>query len=521
MRYLFGNHVLDTERRELRRADAVVPVTPQVFALLSYLIRNRDRVVSKDDLVAAIWSGRSITDTALTTRINAARHAIGDSGDAQHLIRTLTRRGYRFVGLTREERDSGEAALLASASDPAKYGAAGLGHPSVAVLSFANMSSHHDHDFLADAIAADVSTALTKWRWLRVIGRASRLVARDDATDVRRLGTELGARYVLEGSVSDAGRGIRVAAMLIDTGTGVLAWAKRFDNARTSRHDLRDEIAAALASSVAGTIVTAERQRAMRASADQLGAWEAYQRGMWHMSNCEPAENALAQRFFRRAVDLDPASAEGYSALGWSYMMAASIFSQMTIAEGCELAEPLVRKAAALDEGDVDSRARLAIASLLHGDLEAAFEGAQKVLSVNENCAEALGVKGTALLYSGRRQEGRDAIERHLRLSPRDPARPIRLSQVAASLYLDGNYADALTTAQRVIWQYPKHPTAYRWLAASLGQLGRREEAHAALEHLQAIAPASFDMYIRQRPRYCSIEHAPLVEGLRKAGWKE
>ena len=157
----------------------------------------------------------------------------------------------------------------------------------------------------------------------------------------------------------------------------------------------------------------------------------------------------------------------------------------------------MLRKATALDEGDVDSRARLAIASLLRGDVGAAFEGAQRVLAVNENCAEALGVKGTTLLYSGRRKEGRDAIERHLQLSPRDPARPIRVSQVAASLYLDGNYADALTTAQRVIGQYPKHPTAYRWLAASLGQLGRSEEARATLEHLQTIAPASFDMYVR------------------------
>ncbi|HLB98434.1 MAG TPA: winged helix-turn-helix domain-containing protein [Acetobacteraceae bacterium] len=521
MRYLFGNQVLDTERRELRRGGAIVPVTPQVYALLSYLIRNRDRVVGKDDLVAAIWSGRSITDTAMTTRINAVRRAIGDNGDAQRLIRTLTRRGYRFVGLVREERDSEAAAVLANAPDSAKSGSAGPGNPTVAVLPFANMSRCRDHDFFADTMAANAAMELTKWRWLHVIARVSRHAARDDTADVRRLGTDLGARYVLEGTVSDAGRGIRVTAMLIDTGTGVLAWAGRFGSARAPRHDVRDEIAAMLACNVAGAIGTAERQRAMRASADQLGGWEAYQRGMWHMSNCEPAENALAQRFFRRAIDLDPAFAAGYSAMGWSYLMAASIFSHMTIPEGCELAEPLLRKATALDQDDVDSRVRLAIGSLLRGDLEAAFECAQKALSFNENCAEALGVKGTALLYSDRRQEGRDAIERHLRLSPRDPARPIRLSQVAASLYLDGNYADAMTTAQRVVWQYPRHPTAYRWLAASLGQLGRSAEAAAALEHLQTIAPASFDMYVRQRPQYCSIEHAPLVEGMRKAGWKE
>ncbi len=520
MRYLFGNHVLDADRQELRRGAAVVQVTPQVFALLLYLIQNRDRVVSKDDLVATIWGGRSITDTALTTRVNAARHAIGDRGDTQHLIQTLTRRGYRFVGLAREESDAAAAALLADVPNHATVGSVGSGNPSVAVLPFANMSECRDHDFLADAIAANATVELTKLRWLRVIARV-RHGDKDNTADVRRLGAELGARYVLEGSVSNVGRGIRVTAMLIDTGTGVLAWAGRFDDARASRYDVRDTIAAWLASNVAGAIITAERQRAMRASADQLGGWEAYQRGMWHMSNCEPAENALAQRFFRRAIDLDPASAAGYSALGWTYMMAASIFSQTTIAEGCELAEPLLRKAAALDEGDLDSRARLAIASLLQGDLETAFENAQSALSINENCAEALGVKGTTLLYSGRRKEGRDAIKRHLRLNPRDPARPIRLSQVAASLYLDGNYADALTTAQRVIWQYPKHPTAYRWLAASLGQLGRLAEADGALNHLQTIAPASFDMYIRHRPVYCHIEHAPLVEGLRKAGWKE
>lgn len=521
MRYLFGNHVLDIARGELRRGETVVPVAPQVFAILSYLVRNRHRVVSKDDLVTEIWHGRIITDTAITTRINAVRRAIGDSGEAHHLIRTLTLRGYRFVGVTREERDFGDAASLTTAPDPAKSSAPGPGNPTLAVLPFANLSHKRDDSFFADAISTNVTVELTKWRWLHVIARASRIAAASDTTDIRQLGTELGARYVLEGRISDAAHGIRVTAMLIDTATGVLIWAKRFDSVGPSRHDVRDSIASMLASGVAGAIVTAERQRAMQTSADQLGAWQAYQRGMWHMSNCEPAENALAQRFFRRAIDLDPVSAAGHSALGWSYMMAASIFSQMTIAEGCELAEPLLRKATAADEDDVDSRARLAIAALLRGHLEVAFEGAQKVLSTNANCAEALGVKGTALLYSNRRQQGRDAIEQHLRLSPRDPARPIRLSQVAASLYLDGNYADAMTTAQRVVWQYPKHPTAYRWLAASLGQLGRPAEAAAALDQLQTMAPASFDMYIRQRPRYCSIEHAPLVEGMRKAGWRE
>jgi tetratricopeptide (TPR) repeat protein len=125
-------------------------------------------------------------------------------------------------------------------------------------------------------------------------------------------------------------------------------------------------------------------------------------------------------------------------------------------------------------------------------------------------------------VYSGHRQEGREALQQFLRLSPRDPARPIRLSQIAASLYLDGDYERAARTARQVIRQYPKHPIAYRWLAASLGQLGRTAEAEEALQTLRTISPSSFDMYVRQRPpQYCSVEYAPMLEGLRKAGWKE
>jgi adenylate cyclase len=268
------------------------------------------------------------------------------------------------------------------------------------------------------------------------------------------------------------------------------------------------------------SILRAERQRAIRKLPGNLDAWEAYQRGMWHMSKGEPAENELAHGFFQRAIDLDPSFASGYGALAWSHMMAASIFSRMPIHEGCMLAEPLLRRAVALDENDLEARARLAIAALLQGDFEGAFEGAQQVLAVKDTCAEALGVKGAVLACSGRGEEGRAAIRQHLTLSPNDPARPIRLSQIASSLYLDGNYREAAKAARQVVRQYPKHPVAYRWLAAALGQLARTAEAEDILDHLRTTAPSSFDMYVRHRPPYCSIEHAPMLAGLRKAGWK-
>jgi adenylate cyclase len=148
------------------------------------------------------------------------------------------------------------------------------------------------------------------------------------------------------------------------------------------------------------------------------------------------------------------------------------------------------------------------------------IEEAQTVLAVKPDCASALGVKGAALIASGRRAQGRKAIRMFLRLSPDDPVRPVRLTQLASSHYLDGNYSEAARIAQHTTRRFPQHPFAYRWLAAALGQLGRMEEAKDSLEALRTKWPNSFEMYVaRQPPTYCSGEFKPMLAGLRKAGW--
>src|SRR5262249_19569723 len=159
--FLFENYALDTDRRELRRGAVAVSVEPQVFDLLAYLIKNRDRVASKDDLIAAVWGGRIVSESALTTRINEARCSIGDSGAEQRLIRTLARKGLRFVGTVREETQPGTPEL----SLPDK--------PSVAVLPFANMSGNPEEEYFADGMAEEIITALSRCAWLFVIARNS------------------------------------------------------------------------------------------------------------------------------------------------------------------------------------------------------------------------------------------------------------------------------------------------------------------------------------------------------------
>ena len=241
MRYLFDKYSFDIERRELHRGVDAVPIAPQVFDLLEYLIRNRERVVSKDDLINAIWNGRSVSDAALTTRLNGARTAIGDSGEEQRLIKTLPRKGFRFVGPVREE---GTAAPTVADKpiEPSKPGLALPDKPSIAVLPFQNLSDDPAQEYFADGIAEDVLTTLSKIQEVLVIARASSFVFKGQARDIREIGQMLGARYVLEGSVRKAGNRVRLAAQLIDSLNGSHVWADRFEGDVDAVFELQDRI---------------------------------------------------------------------------------------------------------------------------------------------------------------------------------------------------------------------------------------------------------------------------------------
>ena len=206
MRYLFEEYAFDTARRELCRGPDVIPVTPQVFDLLAYLIRHRERVVTKDDLVGAIWNGRIVSDAALTTRLNAARCAIGDSGAEQRLIKTLPRKGFRFVGQVREAR---EVAGL-NPGDAPESAPAVPDKPSIAVLPFANMSGDPEQEYFADGMVEEITTALSRFKWLFVIARNSSFTFKGKAVDIKEVGRRLGVRYVLQGAVRKASGKVRI-----------------------------------------------------------------------------------------------------------------------------------------------------------------------------------------------------------------------------------------------------------------------------------------------------------------------
>jgi TolB-like protein len=276
LRYLFEEYAFDTERRELHRGADVVSIAPQVFDLLDYLIRHRERVVTKDDLVGAIWNGRIVSDAALTTRLNAARCAIGDSGAEQRLIKTLPRKGFRFVGQVREAREvAGPNPGDAPESAPAVPD-----KPSIAVLPFANMSGDPEQEYFADGMVEEITTALSRFKWLFVIARNSSFTFKGKAVDIKEVGRRLGVRYVLEGAVRKASGKVRITCQLIEAATGSHIWADRFDRDMTDIFALQDDVTLAVLSAIQPKLFQAEIALATRRLPEDLTAYDFYLRAI-------------------------------------------------------------------------------------------------------------------------------------------------------------------------------------------------------------------------------------------------
>jgi adenylate cyclase len=392
--------------------------------------------------------------------------------------------------------------------------------PSVAVLPFSNMSGDPEQEFFADGIAEDVITALSRYPSLFVIARNSCFTYKGRAVDVKQVGRELGVRYVLEGSLRKAGKRIRVTAQLVEAGTGNHVWAERYDRDLADIFAVQDEIAEAVTIAIAPAIAQAEQQRAMRKPPDSLDAWAAYQRGLWHLGKANADDNALAESFFRRAIGLDPNFAGGYYGFASAQHQGARLFHTRDLAEAQSSAEALARQAIALDPADAQAHAFLAITLMQGGDHEGARAEAERALAINPNLARAHGSLGATLIFSGRPLEGLAALRTCIRLDPRDPELVIRWLQVAQAHYFSHEYEAAAEAATRAVRTFPEYPTAYRWLAPALGQLGRTEEAQAALA--KAMAPLAFDLHVRNRVPWMRPEdHAHMLEGLRKAGWQD
>ena len=392
--------------------------------------------------------------------------------------------------------------------------------PSIAVLPFANMSGDPDQEYFSDGIAEDIVTELSRSRSIVVIARNSSFGYRKRNIDVRQIARELGVRYVHEGSVRRVGDRVRVTAQLIDAEAGSHLWAERFDRKIADIFSVQDEITNSIVNAIQPEIDLAEQRRAVRKSPENLDAWEAYQRGLWHKAKLSIVENQLARGFFQRAIEANPAFSRPYHALAHTYFDDALLYFTRTFAEAAELAEVPAYRAVALDVRDADAHAVLALISAARGDLAAELARADQALSLDPNCALAHRIKGACLVCSpATRVEGCQSLLKSLRLNPDDARNWWIWGNLAIGRYLLEDYMGATEAAQLAIRIRPGAIGTYRWLVASLGQLGAKEEArNVATQAATVLPPVPFDQYARRHlPWLAEADHLHLLEGLGKA----
>ncbi len=308
MRFDFDNCALDTNLRELRRDGELVAMQPQVFDLLLHLLKHRDHVVSRDDLIAMVWGGRIVSDSTLDSRINAARNAVGDNGNAQRLIRTIPRKGVRFVGAVSEQLNGAHltATPAEAAAEPAPRPLALPDRPAIAVPPFDNMSGDLEQEYFSDGITEDIITALSKLRWFFVIARNSSFTYKGKAVHLKQVAAELGVRYVVEGSVRKSGDRVRITAQLNDTATGSHIWAEHYDRDLVDVFAVQDEITDAIVTAIEPQIYAAENFRSRRKPPNSMDAWDLVMRALSHHWRVTRNDSAAAQTLLEQAIAIDP-----------------------------------------------------------------------------------------------------------------------------------------------------------------------------------------------------------------------
>jgi adenylate cyclase len=521
VRYFFEDYAFDTDRRELHRGADVVPTAPQVFDLLDYLIRNRERVVSKDDLVSAIWNGRIVSDMALTTRLNAARSAIGDSGDEQRLIKTLPRKGFRFVGVVHEgDRPSDTAVVSVSHMESSKPALALPDKPSIAVLPFENMSGDPEQEYFADGMVEEITTALSRFKWLFVIARNSSFTFKGRAVDIKEVGRRLGVRYVLEGSVRKGSGKVRIAGQLIDAVTGAHLWADRFERDLTDIFALQDEVTVAVVSAIEPKLLQTEIAMERRRRPENPTAYDFYLRALPHFYLATREGLAEAIRLAHRALELDPRF--GFVAAMASLCHTLNVTMGYAVDPQFERKEAvrLLHVALSIDDSDPETLANAAVASaFMVGDCESEIEMADRAVALNPNSSNAWGCRGWVHRIAGLPEEALRSFERAIRMSPLDPMLHRSLLGMAMAFIELRRFDDAIDAAKKALRQNPTHSAGYRCLACAFAHLGRGAEAREAAALVLERDPAfTISAYIA---RGGQSNAKLLIEGLRKAGLPE
>jgi adenylate cyclase len=449
---------------------------------------------------------------------------VGDTGQAQTIIRTMPRRGFRFVAEIRQAEAEPSGRRSAPPQDETADGGtigavAEIGaRPAVAVLPFANLSGDPEQEYFSDGLSEDIITLLSAWRSFPVVARSSSFACKGQSRDVREIARDLSARYVIEGSVRKGGTNLRVAAELIDGETGHDLWAQRFDGRLDDVFEIQDELTRRIVSLVEPQMEKAERNRTATRRSGNLTAWDYYLRGRGLLHKLTPADNAEGRRMFEKALELDPSYSDAWAGLSHTFQRDI----HLEVAEdrtACEKkALDAARRAVALDVGSSIAHFALSGAYIWSNEHEASIAEIRTAVELNPSNVHAVLALGNRLDIVGQSGEGVPLLEKALKLYPGDPHSHLYFAQLARAYIIRKDYEKALSFSREAVRRNADHPHNRHVLAICLGHLGRIEEARGAARRCEELHPG----FMRKRANWnIYVDPAAnrhLADGLRKAG---
>jgi TolB-like protein/Flp pilus assembly protein TadD len=433
--------------------------------------------------------------------------------DLKNISRPI--RVYRIVGEMAELSEELVAAAAKFSVGPPVFN----DRRAIAVLPFANFSGDPEQEFFADGITEDIISMLAGWRAFPVIARNSTFTYKGKSIDVKKVGEELGARYVLEGSVRKSGRRVRVTAQLIQADTGHHIMAEKYDRDLTDLFELQDEITHAIAGAIEPEILKFERERIAERPQLSEDAYQFYQRGMWHHYRHSKADNIEAQAYFRRALEIDPQYPQATAALAIAVCNAGFLGWADDVERNYEESFEVGQRAVGLDARYPNAHFALGVTCMYTHRSNRAMAEMRQAIELNPSFAAAQAILGHMLTYAGQPEETIELVEKAIRLSPNDPRLFIWLPALAAAHYQLRKYEQAIETGRRSWTLNRNWPVGLRYVVAGFAQLDRLDEARVALADLNKLDTdlAAFERVARRVFQdEAPVEH--ILDGLRKAG---
>ena len=487
MHFQFETHALYPSLREIWCGGDPVQTEPKAFDLILHLVRNRDRMVTKDELIDAIWGGRAISDATLSSTVKAARRALGDTGARQASIRTIHGRGFRFVGDVREIRHAdAEAPLDNTAAEEVELDLPD--RPSIAVLPFDCFGAEESH-FLSHGITQDITVGLARTRWLFVSAGASVRRLADAALDWVEVARRLGVRYMLRGSVQQAGGRFRISAALSDAGTGAEIWADSFDRTLDDVFEVQSEIANSIVAGVESEIDLRERRRAILRPIESLDAWTAYHRATDLLFRFSTERLSEAESLLNLAARLDPGFARVPAAQSFLHWQRAFLNLGSDRRGDIERARDLAGSSLALDPHDPQGHWALGRAAILAEDFDAAVASLSSAVDLNPNFANGYYSLAYAQMLANSCASGIPNVSSARRISPYDPMSFAFTSLMAELLAFEGKHDEAAIWARRSIRQPNAHAYVFVIAGWILELAGARDEAVAAVGEARSLRP--------------------------------